>query len=243
MANLRDFLFHEEPGVTLYCGDARVILPMIDFAETVITDPVWPNAHPELAGADDPLGLFTEAMKLIPWTVRRIIVWLGCQSDPRFLSAVPVAYPFLRLQYLRRAVPHYNGRCLVSGDVAYVFGEWPTSRPGARVIPGEKWDVTSIPSRRQPHPAARNEDHADYLVKWWPEGLTLDPFAGTGTTLIACKAQGVAAIGIEIEPRYCEIAVKRLRQEVLPFTSAGGDSAALGGAAPATLTRSDEKGA
>lgn len=202
--------------MTLYCGDAREILPHLE-AETIITDPVWPNAHPDLEGARDPYALFAETMKAVPAATSRLIVWLGCQSDPRFLQVVPERMPFLRMQYLRRAVPSYNGRCLVSGDAVYAFGEWPTSRLGARVIPGEMWRVTSIPRLRQDHPAARNEEHARWVVGWWGQGVVLDPFMGTGTTIVAAKAIGLQVIGIEIEPRYCEIAVKRLRQEVLPL--------------------------
>ena len=67
------------------------------------------------------------------------------------------------------------------------------------------------------HPCSKPMKEWTWLLnKVSLEGETiLDPFMGSGTTLRAAKDLGRKAIGIEIEERYCEIAVKRLAQEVM----------------------------
>jgi DNA modification methylase len=67
------------------------------------------------------------------------------------------------------------------------------------------------------HPSPKEVGHYSRLVSMFtPSGGTVvDPFMGSGTTLLACKAEGRRAVGIEIEERYCEIAAKRLSQGVL----------------------------
>lgn len=63
------------------------------------------------------------------------------------------------------------------------------------------------------HPTVKPIKLMEYLVKLItpPNGVVLDPFAGSGTTLIAAKTQGFNYIGIELTPEYVEIAEARLR--------------------------------
>jgi site-specific DNA-methyltransferase (adenine-specific) len=67
------------------------------------------------------------------------------------------------------------------------------------------------------HPCPKPMAWARWLVsRAAVEGATvLDPFAGSGTVLMASKELGRKSIGIEIEERYCEIAAQRCAQEVL----------------------------
>lgn len=211
--------YYEEPGITIYHGDCRDILPHLEPVDLVLTDPIWPNCPVEYYPWHDfnPQQVFADTMMQLEG--KRLVVVMRSDSDPRFLQGVPPRYPFFRTQSLPYVMPGYIGRKLGGDEIAYCFGEPIPSAPGYRVIPGIAPKAQPNGRTANSHPMSRPLVHFRWLVKWWslPKDTILDPFVGSGTTLRAAKDLGRKAIGIEIEEKYCEIAVQRLKQEVLPL--------------------------
>lgn len=222
--------YYDEDGVTIYHGDAREILSQIE-ADTLITDPIWPNCEHIFAGVDAK-ALLAETLEVA--TVERVVVQIGCASDARFLGAVPDRWPYIRTCWLEYACPSYQGRILNTGDVAYVFGRPPKSGPGRHVLPGRllarsidkgltRWNWDNATRRKlgrdrqaeMPHPTPRRLAHVEWLCNWFSERTVVDPFMGSGTTMVAARQVGRKAIGIEIEERYIDLAIRRLSQGVL----------------------------
>lgn len=69
------------------------------------------------------------------------------------------------------------------------------------------------------HPTQKPVGIIDPLLRYSvpPSGIVVDPFCGSGSTLVAAKHLGLRAVGIETDERNCEAAVQRLRQDVLPL--------------------------
>lgn len=195
---------------TLYLGDCREIIPRLGAFDACITDPVWPNApqgmFPDVV---DPRQLLADAVACMD--VGRIAIILRTDSDPRFLTSIPPRFKFIRHQNLEYAVTGYIGRILGGLEVLYGFGEPIKSKPGQRVIAGTA--AKAQPTKEKfNHPCVRSLSHMRFAVRWWSDvdETILDPFMGTGTTLVAATAMGRKATGIEVDPEYFEIACKRV---------------------------------
>lgn len=76
------------------------------------------------------------------------------------------------------------------------------------------------PPTSRVHPTEKPLDLMLHLVLVSPGQVVADPFMGVGATLRAAKDLGRKAIGVELDERYCEIAARRMRQEVLDFGGA-----------------------
>ena len=91
---------------------------------------------------------------------------------------------------------------------------------------GKGWDVSKLEVKREGSVVPFCRPHGDEtkyghptpkpvwllmeLIRRCPDGVVVDPFAGSGATLMACRKLGRRCIGVELEERYCEGAVKRL---------------------------------
>lgn len=83
------------------------------------------------------------------------------------------------------------------------------------------WTIKSVQAFKE-HPAVFPEEIARRCIRLFSSSrhTVIDPFAGSGTTLRVAKDSGRKAVGIELDERYCEVAARRLSQEVFDFGAA-----------------------
>jgi site-specific DNA-methyltransferase (adenine-specific) len=197
-------------GITIYHGDAREIVPAIGRVDLVLTDPPY-GLGDKLTGGSwgRRIGEATKWDSLVdgvPALVKRgtnAIVWGGNY------------YPFPEsrcwLVWIKRdAVPTISSAELAwtSFDACTKFFDC---------------TIADTNGERNGHPTMKPLKLMSWCIAKASDlgaaQTILDPFMGSGTTLVAAKQLGRKAIGIELEERYCEIAVKRLQQEYLPLTA------------------------
>jgi site-specific DNA-methyltransferase (adenine-specific) len=105
------------------------------------------------------------------------------------------------------------------------IGDWPGLCSTVWNVPtvgGRMAQGTNTPGNPAGHPAPMPIEIARRCIRLstWPGETVLDPFAGSGTTLVAARQLGRRAIGIERSERYCQLAVARLAQASFDFEGA-----------------------
>lgn len=190
-------------GITLVHGDCREVLPQLEPVDLVLTDPPYGVGKDYASHDDTPENLLPLIDCLAGYPQRLITCGIG--NIWKYPEADWV-------------ICWYKSNCMTRSKVANANKWEPVLVYGCNGFGADGVDIPIVPQNNG-HPCPKPLK----LFKWLlarakPEpAIVCDPFAGSGTTLVAAKQLGRRCIGIEIEKRYCEIACERLRQSVLNF--------------------------
>ena len=214
--------YYQDGTITIYHGDCREVLPYIS-ADVLVTDPPYGIGHSsgwtsdlygrvasEYGDGSIANDATTEARDWVlqQWGARPALVF-GSWKAPRPAN-------------VRALLIWDKGEASGMGDLSipwkpsheeiYVMGH---GFHGPRTTGVLQAYVPARISFGRLHPNEKPVSLLRGLLLKCLPGVVLDPFMGSGTTLRAAKDLGMRAIGIEIEERYCDIAARRLSQEVL----------------------------
>jgi site-specific DNA-methyltransferase (adenine-specific) len=226
--------YYEEPGITIYNADCRDVLPQLEPVDLVLTDPPYgtedlgggygrrqnhdPNGrHGRRIANDKDLSIIAEAIPMIKERLSSPGIIISFCAPRRMIEVDRIfnSHGFCCMGELiwDKGTPGlgYTVRYSHESALIYSLSEIPTPTNALKSL--IRWQVSHIDTEKK-HPHEKP-------VSFWINsmkinfGTILDPFMGSGTTLRAAKDLGRKAIGIEIEKKYCDIAVERLRQGVL----------------------------
>ena len=195
-------------GIVIYHGDCREIIQSFAGLYAVVTDPPYgmdydtDGSRFTLGGRSLPRVYGDKApFDPKPWMEYPSCVLWGFNHFPTNLP------PGGSLVWIKRSDAAF-GQFLSDCEVAWVKGI-----QGVYAFRNIRHAI----AERRVHPTEKPVDLMAWSILQGTEDsdAILDPFMGSGTTLRAAKDLGRKAIGIEIEEKYCEIAVRRLAQEVL----------------------------
>ena len=197
--------YYEHNGITIYHGDCLEILPELEPVDLVLTDP--------------PYGI-----EYSTWdkTVPRPQDWLyQCIAKAKTVYVTPGVNQGILYPQPTWTMAWFRPGSIQRTREGSGFSHWePILVYGKYISNVDAKQIKAIPQKdAKGHPCPKPLELFKWLVSPKVFITILDPFMGSGTTLVAAKGLGRKAIGIEIEEKYCEIAVRRLAQEMLPFGS------------------------
>lgn len=198
----------EDGAVTLYLGDCLEILPTLEpgSVDAVVTDPPY-----GVKKAEWDTEFPTEWYQFARGIGETVYTMVGPTTVPKCLAMVGDDYQDVMAIWLS------NGMTL--GPLG--FGNWipvVVSQKNRRFLGGQNaFRVVVDPRERIDHPSPKPLQAMLKLIENREHESILDPFMGSGTTGVACIRTGRRFIGIEIERKYWEIAVKRCQAELERF--------------------------
>jgi len=231
--------YYEHGGVTIYHGDCLDVLSTLGQADHVITDPPYEAEAHTKARRQRSSGVVGVLAIDFPQMSEDVRLRAGAQMGQASLGWVLVfcqveaamlwRSALANTTYIRTQIwvkpdsaPQFTGDRPAMGYESIVTCWAGSGRPrwnggGRRGVYEHMVGVNG--GGKNPHPTMKPEALMCELVHLFtsPGEAIIDPFAGSGSTLVAAKRLKRRAIGIEREERYCEIAAKRLAQEALPL--------------------------
>ena len=219
--------YYDEDGITIYHGDCREVLPSLGgiHPDALVTDPPYGVNFREYASHDDDPALYAETLRGV-WLAEERVLRGWCviyqsavrardwaRTFDREWRLIALPKTFVQIPGGRGFYPYHSTDYALAWPIQ--DPDWPPKRGAPR-----DWflcETSDMSQRPEGHPCPRPLNALLFLVGCFslPGQTVLDPFMGSGTTLVTAKNLGRRAIGIEIEERYCEIAAKRLAQRVL----------------------------
>jgi site-specific DNA-methyltransferase (adenine-specific) len=213
--------------VTLYHGDCREIAEWLE-VDVLVTDPPygigwksrggWTNAYGG-GSAQQQDGILNDADTsarddaLAAWGKKPAAIFGDLlQSQPRG-SVQVLVYAKSDDAGIRGA----HGGFRRDVEAVYLAGKWPVGVGGRSSVLHSNGRVAGPRgmAARIGHPHAKPVDVLEDLIRACPPGVIADPFAGSGSTLVAARNLGRRAVGVELDERYCEMAARRLSQGIL----------------------------
>lgn len=227
--------YYERDNIRIYCADCRDVLAEIGPVDLVLTDPPYAiggSRNEWRVTASVAIGLNMAARTVRKGGALLAFTTSSGRGISYTLSAVGNTLPFNRVLTWHKSFI----RSRVAGpwrwDTVQIlaFGRASFGRPQYSSVFTSSGPSTTKALGGTGHPAELPDGIADWLYRPFAETaeVVLDPFLGTGQLLAPAVRAGKRAIGIELEERYCQIAVQRLtacleaNQEPLQLALAAG---------------------